>query len=116
MPGTAMDAAVDCGTSIIVIPPAVATTFYSNIPGTVLVEEGIYAIPCNTTLDVGVKIAGRTFPIKVEDLAQGYLDEAGTMCVVGVFGFDVSYFFFSEAQRVLPPQLNWCDLGSERQF
>lgn len=89
--GTVMDAAIDTGSPYIILPPAVATTFFSKILYSTLInmEEGIWAIPCNTTLDVGVKIDGRTFPIKVEDLSQGYLDAAGTMCVVGVFGVDV---------------------------
>lgn len=86
--GTAMDAAVDSGSNIIVLPPAVATTFFSEIPGSTVIEEGIWAIPCNTTLDVRVKIAGRTFPLKVEDLSLGYADAAGAMCVVGAFGID----------------------------
>lgn len=90
VPGTAMDAAIDCGTDVIILPPAAAANLFSRIPGSSEIEEGVYAVPCNTTLDVGVKVAGRTFPIKVEDLSEGYLDEAGTQCVVGVIGLDVS--------------------------
>ena len=85
-----MDAAIDCGTSEIVIPPSLAAVLYAGIEGSTLVEEGIYAVPCNTTFDAGIKISGRTFPMKAEDLSQGYLDEAGTQCVVGIYGFDVS--------------------------
>lgn len=89
-----MDAAVDSGSNIIVLPPAVATTFFSEIPGSTVIEEGIWAIPCNTTLDVRVKIAGRTFPLKVEDLSLGYADAAGAMCVVGAFGIDVRHMLY----------------------
>jgi len=64
----ATTAILDTGTSLIVAPPADATTFHNAIPGAKADGQGGFTIPCTTSVQVVMNVGGGAFPIDTQDL------------------------------------------------
>lgn len=109
-------AAVDTGTSFVVVPLSALTSIFALIPGSIAIplsglgasQSQLYAYPCNTpaTYIPSVTMAGKSFPIPLQDfnlgvLTTGFVSALATkigateqavsareLCVAGVIGLE----------------------------
>lgn len=87
------DSILDTGTSSIVLPPALAAEFYkplNGVPDPTVSFPGVYQVPSNTIIDVKVKIGGKFFPIKAQDLFSGYTNSSRTHVYGNLFGINAT--------------------------
>ena len=84
-------AVLDTGTPTLILPPNQALDFFEHLGGT---PEGgkspFYTVPCNTRIDVKVKIGGAFIPIKAQDLNDGYSDSSQEDCLVKLLGINAT--------------------------
>ncbi|KAI0690105.1 aspartic peptidase domain-containing protein [Cytidiella melzeri] len=89
---TNLTAAVDSGTSLLLVPDAVAKEFYDMIPGsqdaTTERGGGFYTYPCSSSLSLSLSFSGMSFSIRTDDFNLGKLSEESTDCVGGIIGVD----------------------------
>ncbi|KAL8280599.1 hypothetical protein RQP46_006922 [Phenoliferia psychrophenolica] len=93
--GTAFNAAIDTGTTLIYVPTAVAKAIYAAIPGSAVdtSDSGggstFYRYPCSSTTTVALTFAGssNTYAINAADFNLGTY--SGSNCVGGIVGMDV---------------------------
>lgn len=86
-------AAIDTGTTLIGAPEDIADQFYSQIPNAQPVnvggEQGYYAYPCDTNLNVAFTFGGKTWSINSADFSGGTVaqDRSGqNYCLGAIFG------------------------------
>ncbi|CAG8774995.1 2797_t:CDS:2 [Cetraspora pellucida] len=77
-------ATIDTGTTLLVAPPADVTAIHDNIPGSVLLQEGEYAIPCNTNAKVALKFNGVSYSIDPRDIARDLVSLKRNLCLSGI--------------------------------
>lgn len=89
IPGTAVEAAVDTGTSLVYVPVAVATAFYNSIGGT-YTTAGEWSVPCDAPIrTVAFIFGGVSYNLDLNDLFLGYTSAASTsQCLLGILGVD----------------------------
>ena len=83
-------AVLDTGTTGILATPKQAQDFYQHLGGTFTGREGTYTVPCNTIINVKVKIGGIFVPIKAQDLNSGFSDKSHKDCISGLLGIKAS--------------------------
>ncbi|GAA5847459.1 hypothetical protein JCM9279_000491 [Rhodotorula babjevae] len=84
--GTAVRAAIDSGTTLIQVPPAVAQAFYAEIPGSIpsTTIEGSYIIPCSTPFSsLALVFGGVRYEIPRRDLLRA-ISSDGRQCVLTI--------------------------------
>ncbi|KAI7869703.1 aspartic peptidase domain-containing protein [Spinellus fusiger] len=84
------DAYLDTGSTLIILPPALAKVLHSAIPGAVRNRQGGWKIPCehkagSNHIKISFRLGGYEFPIKVSDLVREIEADSSTkMCYSGV--------------------------------
>ncbi|GAA5936182.1 hypothetical protein JCM3775_006426, partial [Rhodotorula graminis] len=84
--GTAVRAAIDSGTTLIQVPPAIARAFYAEIPGSTpsTTIEGSYIIPCSTPFSsLALVFGGVRYEIPRRDLLRA-ISSDGRQCVLTI--------------------------------
>jgi len=85
-----LPAAIDTGTSLIVIPNDMAVAFYATIPHSQDLSNtfapGYFSYPCNSSLNISLTLGGYTFGMQTIDFNLGQLDESGEDCLGGIVG------------------------------
>lgn len=80
-------AAIDTGTSLVIAPPNVATAIYQQIPNAQVYDpSGLFAIPCNSNVDLRLSFGGTEYAINSADMTNGVVDTSGQYCLGGVLG------------------------------
>ncbi|KAI0339816.1 acid protease [Trametopsis cervina] len=94
---TDLTAAIDSGTSLMLVPDVIAKDFYALIPGskdaTFERGEGFYTYPCASQLTVALSFSGRPFSMHTDDFNLGKLSEDSSECVGGIIGVNPSSGF-----------------------
>lgn len=86
--------AIDTGTTLIIAPPSVARSIYSQIPnaqslgGFFSSNQGAYAIPCNSNVNITMTFGGQSYTINSADMKSGQVDNRGN-CLGGIIGTDL---------------------------
>lgn len=111
-------AAIDTGTSFIVVPLTALTAIFALIPNSIAIplsglgasQSQLYAYPCNTSVSYipSITMMGQSFPIPLQDFNLGYLTtgfvsalatkigateaevKAKELCVAGLIGLEDS--------------------------
>ncbi|BGP49198.1 hypothetical protein JCM10450v2_005081 [Rhodotorula kratochvilovae] len=90
--GTAVRAAIDSGTTLIQVPPAVARAFYASIPSSTPSTSipGSYIVPCRTRFaSLALVFGGVRYEIPARDLLRA-ISSDGRQCVLTVAESDAS--------------------------
>ncbi|KAI0085144.1 aspartic peptidase domain-containing protein [Irpex rosettiformis] len=94
---TNLTAAIDSGTSLMLVPDTVAKQFYGMIPGSKDASmergEGFYTYPCSSPITISLSFSGKPFSMRTDDFNIGKLSEESTDCVGGIVGVDPSSGF-----------------------
>lgn len=112
---------VDSGTTLIYLPPKVAASYWSNVPGSKnSYKEAGYIFPCSSTLpDFNVEIAGSVFTVPGSYL--NYSSSSGDNCFGGLqsdVGLPFSIFgvlFLESVYAVFKPSGSSPQLGFANQ-
>lgn len=91
--GSAGQAAIDTGTTLIIAPPAVAKAIYAKIPGAKPAPsqgDGFYSFPCSTNPKpaVSLNFGGQLYGIDPLDFDLGPETHGSNMCVGAIVGVD----------------------------
>jgi len=84
---TKLTAAIDTGTSLIYVPPAVANAFYSLIRGSKRADQygpGFWTVPCYSVKQIEVSFNELRFAINPKDFYLGRVGAGSTDCVAGI--------------------------------
>ena len=79
---------IDTGTTYCFMPPADAVSFYANVPGATVSEDGTsYAVPCTTTIPAEFTFSGAKYSIPSKDWVGGKVGgvETQTMCTSNIY-------------------------------
>ncbi|UZJ51182.1 hypothetical protein CBS101457_000502 [Exobasidium rhododendri] len=82
-------AAIDTGTSLIIMPSTVAASIYQQIPNSEQYgssSEGTYAIPCTSNVQLSLSFGGQAYTVNSADMLNGALDTSGQYCLGGILG------------------------------
>lgn len=101
--GTAGQAAIDTGTTLVIAPTSAASAIYNKIPGSFPIpflggSTQLYGYPCNSNPNVSLGFAGKQFAINNLDFNFGKLsDQLGPIgnlfpgsCLGGIAGADLA--------------------------
>ncbi|KAI8337920.1 aspartic peptidase domain-containing protein [Chlamydoabsidia padenii] len=80
-------AMIDTGTTLALLPSALAEAIHQSIPGGQYIEPLGWFFPCdtNTTVTVTFKLGGHDFPIPAKDLIRDrYLAQYPSLCISGL--------------------------------
>jgi len=86
--GTAANAAIDTGTTLIGAPTTVVQAVYAAIPGSQALTGqnlGFYIFPCATQVQVSVAYGGTSWPINPSDMIFQPVAPNSNMCVGSIF-------------------------------
>ncbi|KAI1786884.1 acid protease [Ganoderma leucocontextum] len=64
--------ALDTGAYTVCVPPEYMRAIYGSVPGSRLLDDGYWSVPCNAKLNVSMVIANATFPIHPIDMTEVY--------------------------------------------
>ncbi|KFY27920.1 hypothetical protein V493_03210, partial [Pseudogymnoascus sp. VKM F-4281 (FW-2241)] len=81
-------AIIDTGTTYCFMPPADAKSFYSNVPGARVSEDGgSYAVPCTTSISAEFTFSGAKYSIPSKDWVGGKVGGVSTetMCTSNIY-------------------------------
>ncbi|KAI0288149.1 aspartic peptidase domain-containing protein [Russula brevipes] len=82
-----LTAAIDTGTSLIYVPPALASAFYGLIPGSKRARQygsGFWTVPCFSVKQIELSFNGHRFAIHPRDFYLGRVSASSTDCVAGI--------------------------------
>ncbi|CAG8457985.1 22911_t:CDS:2, partial [Racocetra persica] len=77
-------AIIDTGTTLLIAPPADVDAIHRKIPGSVLLQEGEYAVPCDTKTKVALKFNGVSYSIDSRDIARDLVSAIKNLCLSGI--------------------------------
>lgn len=81
-------AIIDTGTTYCFMPPADAKSFYANVDGAKVSDDGgSYAVPCTTTISAEFTFSGATYSIPAKDWIGGKVGGVATetMCTSNIY-------------------------------
>jgi len=84
---TKLTAAIDTGTSLIYVPPTLASAFYSLIPGSKRASQygsGFWTVPCFSVKQIELSFNEHRFAINPRDFYLGRVSARSTDCVAGI--------------------------------
>lgn len=84
---TKLTAAIDTGTSLIYVPPTIASAFYSLIPGSKRASQygsGFWTVPCFSVKQIELSFNEHRFAINPRDFYLGRVSARSTDCVTGI--------------------------------
>ncbi|KFY42366.1 hypothetical protein V495_04555 [Pseudogymnoascus sp. VKM F-4514 (FW-929)] len=87
------NAIIDTGTTYCFMPPADAKSFYANVPGAKVSEDGgSYAVPCTTTIPAEFTFSGTKYSVPSKDWVGGQVggDTSETMCTSNIYSRDAT--------------------------
>nr|VWP02664.1 Chitin synthase (EC [Ganoderma boninense] len=76
---------LDTGAYTACVPPEYMRAIYSSIPGSYLLDDGYWSVPCDAKLNVSMIIGNGTFPIHPIDMTEVYDVQDGTPLCKGLF-------------------------------
>lgn len=81
-------AILDTGTSLMLIPNEDAASIHKNIPGSAVLQQGVFSVPCDTKAVVSLKFGGKFFDIDPRDIAlqDEPVDNEKKNCLSGIMG------------------------------
>jgi cathepsin D len=95
--GSGALSAIDTGTTLIAGPSDAVDAFWAQVDGAVALtgaNQGFYAFPCSTNLEVTISFGGSSWPIHPNDMNFGSLNSSSTlaersteMCMGSIFDF-----------------------------
>ncbi|KAL8280868.1 hypothetical protein RQP46_006872 [Phenoliferia psychrophenolica] len=90
IPGTAISAAIDTGTTLIYLPTVIAAALYQTIGGIATGRNGEYTVPCTATFSTfALVFGGVSYEIPLADLFLGAASSSTpNQCILGIFGQD----------------------------
>ena len=86
---TKVEAILDTGTSLLVVPPAVMTAFGTKVGATSIAGGKEWTIDCskmNSLPSIDIMIGGKAFPLEGKD----YILQVSGQCLLGMTGMDLS--------------------------
>ncbi|KAI0672319.1 aspartic peptidase domain-containing protein [Trametes maxima] len=63
---------LDSGSFAACVPPEYLRAIYSPVPGSYLMDDGSWSVPCNTKMDISVTFGGVSYPIHPIDMTEVY--------------------------------------------
>ncbi|KAI0766548.1 aspartic peptidase domain-containing protein [Irpex lacteus] len=90
---TNLTAAIDSGTSLLLVPDDVAQEFYAKANKALTSCIGFYTYPCASILSVSLSFSGKSFGMRTDDFNLGKLSDDSNDCVGGIIGVDSSSGF-----------------------
>ena len=87
------NAIIDTGTTYCFMPPADAKSFYANVPGAKVSDDGgSYAVPCTTTIAAEFTFSGAKYSIPSKDWVGGKVGGVSTetMCTSNIYSRDAT--------------------------
>ncbi|KFY08848.1 hypothetical protein V492_05852 [Pseudogymnoascus sp. VKM F-4246] len=87
------NAIIDTGTTYCFMPPADAESFYANVPGAKVSDDGgSYAVPCTTSIPAEFTFSGVKYSIPSKDWVGGKVGGAATetMCTSNIYSRDAT--------------------------
>jgi len=79
--------AIDTGTSLIYVPPTIASAFYGLIPGSKRASQygsGFWTVPCFSVKQIELSFNEHRFAINPRDFYLGRVSARSTDCVAGI--------------------------------
>ncbi|GJE94438.1 aspartic protease [Phanerochaete sordida] len=90
-----LTAAIDTGSSLILVSDDVAQQFYSMIPGSqdasASYGSGFWTYPCSSSVTNSLVFSGRPYMIHKDDMNLGKLSDDSDDCVGGIIGVSSEY-------------------------
>jgi cathepsin D len=124
---TASQTVIDTGTTLIGVPSSAAAAIYAQIPSaqstSLQGQQGYWAIPCTSDINVSLTFGGVSYAIPAESFNAGAVDSRGTTCLGAVFELDagnsidwvIGEAFLTSVYNVYrfdPPAVGFAQLGS----
>ena len=88
--GTASQAAIDTGTTLVGGPPDAIAAIFDQVPGSQPASgqyDGYYTYPCDTQVNVEMSFGGRTWTVSPADFRLAAIDDES--CLGGFFVLDI---------------------------
>jgi cathepsin D len=87
-------AAIDTGTTLIVMPQADAKAVMKNIPGSKPFiqqgrDTGLFTFPCTSKVSIALTFGGKSYAINPQDLNLGLAQQGSKDCVAGIAGMNL---------------------------